>query len=202
MSDDLVSALAKAQSEMENAALNSVNPHFKSKYADLAAIRDAVVPALSKHGIAVVQLYQVMEFGPVIVTRLMKGKESIDSVCPIAIGATYKAQDFGSASTYAKRYGLAAICCIAAEEDDDANTAQAGEPAKKVQAKKPDAAPAPSIKDNMIKALEGAPDAPKLLKIFNSTAFTEDFYKLSGDDQAKVKNVFDTKEQSFLVEAA
>ena len=89
MSDDLVSALAKAQGEIQNAALNKVNPHFKSKYADLAAIRDAVVPALSKNGVAVVQVFQITECGPVVVTRLMKGTESIESVCPVAIGATY-----------------------------------------------------------------------------------------------------------------
>ena len=38
----LAAALAKAQGEMKNAGLNKVNPHFKSKYADLPTIRDAV----------------------------------------------------------------------------------------------------------------------------------------------------------------
>ncbi len=53
--DKIAAALAKAQSEMSNAPMNRVNPHFKSKYADLASIRDAVIPALTKHGIALVQ---------------------------------------------------------------------------------------------------------------------------------------------------
>jgi hypothetical protein len=48
----LAAALAKAQGEMKNAGLNKVNPHFKSKYADLPTIRDAVTGVLSKHGLA------------------------------------------------------------------------------------------------------------------------------------------------------
>ena len=44
---DLAAALAKAQAGMKNAVLNKVNPHYRSKYADLAGIRDAVIPALT-----------------------------------------------------------------------------------------------------------------------------------------------------------
>ena len=54
----LAEALAAAQGEMKNAPLNKVNPHFKSKFADLASIRDASTPALSKHGIAVTQTFE------------------------------------------------------------------------------------------------------------------------------------------------
>ncbi len=39
----LVTALAKAQAEMAGAKKDSENPHFRSKYADLAAVRDAFV---------------------------------------------------------------------------------------------------------------------------------------------------------------
>lgn len=122
MTETLSSALAKAQAEMHNAPLNKVNPHFKSKYADLPAIRDAVIPALSKNGIAVTQTPTFRDGAFVLVTALRMGEECIEAVYPLPINE--KIQQQGSAITYARRYCLAAICGIAADEDDDGNAAQ------------------------------------------------------------------------------
>lgn len=123
----LFEAFALAQAEMTNAPLNKVNPHFKSKYADLAAIRDAVIPALSKYGIACYQTIVKDESGDhCAVTTLAKGDQKIESHTPI-LDKTNQPQKFGSAMTYARRYGLAAICGISAEEDDDGNAAQGGQ---------------------------------------------------------------------------
>jgi hypothetical protein len=119
--DQLATALAAAQAEMKNATLNKVNPHFKSKYADLAGIRDTVTPALSKHGLAIVQGTDTTEGGIVVVTRLMhKSGQWMESRFPIAYD---KPQTMGSAYTYARRYSLSAMCSISADEDDDANAA-------------------------------------------------------------------------------
>lgn len=119
--DQLATALAAAQAEMKNAKPNKVNPHFKSKYADLAEIRDTVTPALSKHGIAVVNGTDATEGGLHVVTRLIhKSGQWIESRFPIAYD---KPQTMGSAITYGKRYNLAAVANIAADEDDDANAA-------------------------------------------------------------------------------
>lgn len=126
--EQLVSALAKAQGAMKNAALNKVNPHFKSKYADLATIRDAVIPALAKEGIACTQTIERDDTGLVVKTTLLHGNDRLESVCPIMVAANAGAQQFGSALTYARRYSLAAIAGIAAEEDDDANEAQEAKP--------------------------------------------------------------------------
>ncbi len=119
----LVDSLAKAQSEMQNAAFNKINPHFKSKYADLGAIRDAVVPVLAKHGIALVQTIETHEGVSMVTTKLLKGDEEIvSSGCPI-ITDRNGPQAFGSALTYARRYSMSAIVGIASEEDDDAELA-------------------------------------------------------------------------------
>lgn len=119
--NELATALAAAQAEMKNAKLNKTNPHFKSKYADLAEIRDTVTGPLSKNGIAVAQGTDADGTVIVVVTRLIhKSGQWIESRFPIAYD---KPQTMGSAYTYAKRYSLAAICNIAAEEDDDANAA-------------------------------------------------------------------------------
>lgn len=123
--NELAAALAKAQSEMKNAGLNKVNPHFKSKYADLPTIRDAVMPVLTKHGMAITQTYDVDEQGrSYVVTILMHSSgQWLSSKCPVKADRDGP-QPFGSASTYARRYSLAAIAGIAAEEDDDAESAQ------------------------------------------------------------------------------
>lgn len=126
--EKLVQALAKAQAAMKNAALNKENPHFRSKYADLATIRDAVVPFLAKEGIACVQTIERGETGYIVKTSLLHGTARLDSECPIMVAQNAGAQQFGSALTYARRYSLAAIAGIAAEEDDDGNSAQGSPP--------------------------------------------------------------------------
>lgn len=122
--NELAAALAKAQGSMKNATLNKTNPHFRSKYADLAQIRDAITPALSQNNIAVTQATDIDNGSLIVVTRLMhQSGQWLESRFPI-IADVNKPQAMGSAYTYAKRYSLAAICNIAADEDDDGNEAQ------------------------------------------------------------------------------
>ena len=51
----MAAALAKAQAECQNVTMNKINPHFRSKYADLAAVRDAIIPVFNKHGLSIIQ---------------------------------------------------------------------------------------------------------------------------------------------------
>lgn len=121
--NELATALAAAQAAMTNAPLNKVNPHYKNKYADLAAIRDATLPVLNKHGLALIQTTEISDAGAVLVTRLAhKSGQWIEGVYPLPLQAD-KPQIMGSALTYARRYAWAAICGITADEDDDAETA-------------------------------------------------------------------------------
>lgn len=120
----LAPALIKAQAKLKNAKLNKVNPHFKSRYADLAEIRDTVNPVLTDNGLAVIQFTTFDLDGFALVTRLLhESGEYIDSTYPLP-GNVDKPQQMGSAITYARRYMLAAMCGITAEEDDDGNAAQ------------------------------------------------------------------------------
>lgn len=123
--DKLTEALAKAQGTIENAILNKTNPHFKSKYADLAAIFDAVRKPLATQGLVVTQTTELREGGFVLVTMLAHSSgQWIRSEYPLP--AAGKPQEIGSALTYARRYSLSAITGVAADEDDDANAAQSG----------------------------------------------------------------------------
>lgn len=182
--NDLATALANAQGKMSNATLNKINPHFKSKYADLAAIRDAVTLPLASEGISVVQLVGSDEHGAFLTTRLMhKSGQWVESVHPLP--ATAKPQEFGSALTYARRYSLAAICGISAEEDDDANGAS--EPmntARPVQHRT--AAPKNGDDDALTAWVKGAHEA--LAKIKTASAY-EAWHAKSGKALDKLKAV-------------
>lgn len=115
---ELATALAKAQGEMSGASKDSANPFFKSKYADFASVRAACLPALTKHGIAVVQSPEVADMTVTIETRLIhsSGQWLAGSVQCAAKDST--PQSIGSAISYLRRYGLQAFACVAAEDDD------------------------------------------------------------------------------------
>src|SRR5678815_6159988 len=67
---ELFAAMAKAQGEITDAEKDSTNPFFKSKYADLASVRSACVPALAKHGLCVIQFPFAVGKSVTIVTIL------------------------------------------------------------------------------------------------------------------------------------
>lgn len=152
---ELYKALAKAQAEMKNAPLNKTNPHFKSKYADLAAIRDAIIPALSKNGLALTQTTDLRDGTLVLVTRLHLGDEVLEGVFPLP--PTGKMQEFGSALTYARRYSLAALVGIAADEDDG-NAAETPVQTKRQSAAKQAAEKAEASRPKF-QAMDGEPQA-------------------------------------------
>lgn len=121
--NELAAALAKAQADMTGARKDSTNPHFRSSYADLASVREASVPALNKHGIAVVQFPRLIHAGEdawlvEVETQLVhtSGQFMADTLAvPIP---KVDAQGVGSAITYARRYALGAISSVAPEDDD------------------------------------------------------------------------------------
>jgi hypothetical protein len=121
--NELAAALAKAQAVMPNAVLNKVNPHFKSRYADLQAVRDAVLPALTANGISVMQGLEAQPDGSELVLTYLVHSSGQFVRSSMRIPGGLKIQERGSAITYARRYQLAALACVASEEDDDGNAA-------------------------------------------------------------------------------
>lgn len=121
--NDLSAALASAQGAMRSATFNRINPHFKNRYADLAAVWDAIRDPLSKNGLSITQTMGPYGEGFYLFTTLRHASgQWVQSLQPLPLAA--KPQEFGSALTYARRYSLCAIIGIAAEDDDDANAAQ------------------------------------------------------------------------------
>ncbi len=102
---------------------------YSYSYADLAACLESVIPALSEAGIALFQPVRV-EDGSAIATTLLVHGESGEWIASdyAAVAVDQRdARSVGSASTYARRYGLLAMLAIAsADEDDDAEEARGG----------------------------------------------------------------------------
>jgi hypothetical protein len=108
-------ALLKAQKSMGAAKKDSDNPFFKSKYADLNSIREAVMPALNDNGIVVLQTTSGDTLNTVL---LHESGEYISSEIKIVSKSDKDPQAYGSAISYARRYSLQAMLCVGAEDDD------------------------------------------------------------------------------------
>ncbi len=123
---DLFTALSKAQAEMETAELSSENPFFKTRYADLAAIVKASRPALTKHGLSIIQQIITHEDGQTMLHTMLchttgQWVESRVRIVP----PKNDVQSIGSYITYLRRYSIAAICGIVSSDDDDGQMAVA-----------------------------------------------------------------------------
>ncbi len=123
----LVAALAKAQGEFGQATKDSANPYYSSKYADLAAVIGAVRPALSKNGIAILQIpcADLQRQVGIVTIGFYHGEQFLEF--DLEAPATGKAKDgrdrfdvqtLGACWTYLRRYGLQGATCLASEDDD------------------------------------------------------------------------------------
>lgn len=124
----LAMALSKAQGAIDNAAKDKFNPHFKSKYADLANVVDVVKPALAAHGLSFIQKSHDMPSHAAIETIIIHESGEWISAGIVSVPVSKAdAQGYGSANTYARRYSLSAAFGVAAE-DDDGNAAAKAKP--------------------------------------------------------------------------
>ena len=125
--DLLATALSKAQAQIRPAPKDAVNPHFKSKYADLASVVDAYRDALSMHGLSLSQ-HPSSEGQKVVITTLLMHTSGQWLESDLAITAQQATpQSVGSAITYGRRYSAMAITGMAAD-DDDGNDAEGRQP--------------------------------------------------------------------------
>ena len=123
---EMIVALTKAQGELNSVGKNADNPFFRSKYADFNAIVQEFNRVFLPNGFCFSQTNIPSETG----LLLLKTELFHSSGCSIAGTISIKPvkgdpQAYGSAMTYAKRYGLSAITGMASE-DDDGNGASIG----------------------------------------------------------------------------
>ncbi len=130
---DLAKAIVKAQAVIQFATKDATNPYFKSNYADLTAVIDAVKKPLNDNGIAFLQAVNMDTDKPVVETILLhETGQYISSKTPVFCTKPNDPQALGSGITYSKRYALQAILGLPTE-DDDGNAAS--KPDKKTETK-------------------------------------------------------------------
>lgn len=156
--ENIYTALCAAQAEFGKVQKGSVNPAFKSRYADLADVASVVIPALSAHGVAVLHYIVQRGDGMDMRTEFVHAATETRVHCDIPlIVDRNNMQGMKSATTYAKRIGLESLSGVA-PEDDDGNAAAKAPPPKR-EAKpapepaKPAARDPAEIADGIIKAI-------------------------------------------------
>jgi hypothetical protein len=204
---ELATAYALAQKEIEGAAKDKVNPAFRSKYADLGSVVDAIKPALSSHGLSFLQSSHDAENAAKVETILLHASGEWMSLGCVSVPVTkFDAHGFGSALTYARRYGLLTAFGVA-PEDDDGNAATKAPP-------KEASAGGPSMLKR--EAFDAMPkDEQEFLRgiAANVTALLQenrayDAYgywinqKLDTEEMVAIQSLWDSKERSALTKAA
>ena len=196
---DLFTALIKAQSEMGSAVKDAKNPHFRSRYASLAAVIDAIIPCLNANGVGVLQLPSIEGSEVRLTTILMHSSgQRLSSTVGAPLGKRQDAQAVGSAITYLRRYSLQSIMGLPVE-DDDGNAASRRQPQRR---QVPETA-APTVADKAFAAvrLEAAKDWAALIAAelegagltvqqFNVWAMKSNRQPLGGMTPPNLKNAY------------
>ena len=197
--NELAGALTKAQCKLEGAKMDGENPFFKAKYATLASVWDACRKPLTDNGLSVVQTCSVGEGEGLILNTTLLHTSGQWIGGELAVKPTKNdPQGIGSAITYARRYGLAAIVGIC-PEDDDAESATEHKPATK----KPPVKKAAKKKEFNTTTLEGALEflEDKHPKAWGHTvvaAKMADSYDVTGDTMAElIANLSDEHREKF-----
>lgn len=171
---NISAAMSKAFPEISNALKAKVNPHLRSKYADLGSVMDAVKPALQANGLWFMQYTHERESAVCIETVMFHASGEFISSGYVSVPVTKAdAQGYGSAMTYARRYSLSACFGVASEDDDGHAAARA---APKATAK---AIPM----DKMLEAIQNCGDLATLTIAFNAAV------KSVNDDKAALETI-------------
>lgn len=177
---ELLSALAIAQGEVENATKASTNPHFKSKYADLAEILNTVRPVFSKHGLSIIQSTEFNGSLVSVTTTLAHKTGGYINSTASCVPAKSDAQGVGSSTTYLRRYSLAAMAGIAQEDDDGNSSAHNNKPIAKINA---------GQEASIIEWIEATnSDKSKLLDAYNVKSISELSEAQANNAIAKLKS--------------
>ena len=162
---ELAGALATVQAAMRNASKENLNPHLRTKYADLTSVVGAVQPELGNNGLALMQTAETGEDGQTyLATTLahksgqwLRGRMRVEVQASKGLNS---AQALGLALTYCRRYSIAAMVCVCTEDDDGvASDGQAANTSGFSQSK-PQPQPLPKAKSPAPKPPPGHPQDP------------------------------------------
>lgn len=125
MIQDLSKAMSLMQGQIKPAIRDCVNSHFKSKYANIESVWEAIRDPMTANGLTVWQDLTTEEKSVSVTTRVVHSSGQWVEFGPLKVPLSkMDAHGVGSASSYAKRYSLcAALGVVSGDEDDDANAA-------------------------------------------------------------------------------
>lgn len=121
--DQLVSALVKASGKFTPFDLDGYNPHFRSRFGTLKAMKFATDTALREHGLRVLQFPSAIEGQPALTTILAHESGQMMQSTALLSLTKQDPQAQGSALSYLRRYSYAAVLGLVAEVEDDGNAA-------------------------------------------------------------------------------
>lgn len=122
--NEIAKALSELQGSMGPAKKDQINPYFKSYYADLTSVWNAIRDPLHENGLCVLQDAVTTEIGISVITRIIHSSGQWIEYGPLIVPlAKNDAQAVGSAISYGKRYAIGAALGVVAEVDDDGNKA-------------------------------------------------------------------------------
>lgn len=117
--NEIATAMAKAQAAMKPAIKDALNPAFRAKYADLTAVWESCRGPLTANGIATFQDVTIQGTTIAVTTRLVHSSGQWVEFGPLPVpSAKQDAHGVGSATSYARRYGLSAAVGVVADDDD------------------------------------------------------------------------------------
>jgi hypothetical protein len=195
----LVKALIEAKKSFKPLVKNKTNPHFRSDYATLAAVHEAVDDALAANGLTVMQpLCFDEKYGHVIKTELLHvSGDSKSAMYPLPGGV--KSQDLGSAITYGRRYSLTSLLGIADLDPDDDGEADHGRGSDRQQGQKPVDAPKAPAKPASAPKAEPNVWVGAIMKVDN---VANGKWKLKGGDAAGTEFGTSTPEHAAVASSA
>lgn len=184
----IFASLSAAQAEFGPVERTRENPFYGSKYADLADVLRACMPALNKHGLSLSQLpTRPAADGGWIVYTILGHKSGAFWLLRASIPAA-EWQKFGSALTYCRRYQDSAILGVASEADDDGNEADSRGPRANSQPTPPKAKP-------VTKPADAAPALPRPASVPPPTpsAPPKAAGALSDEENAVIRELFKSR---------
>lgn len=111
-------ALNKVQGLLEPITKDATNPHFKSKYASLAAVNQSIMGPLSEAGFVLLSGGDCVGGKPYLITKLIHKNGHEESFHYPLIEKTDNPQHMASSVTYARRYSICALLNLSVEDDD------------------------------------------------------------------------------------
>lgn len=133
---NIASALIKAKGLFKPIAKTKNNPHFKSKYADLSDVLEAVNPGLTAAGLVVIQPTELRDGATILKTVLIHGESGEQLSTELILPSLPDPQKFGAVLTYYRRFSLCSLLAIAADDDVDGNNIATPSPSRSSVAKR------------------------------------------------------------------